>query len=377
MGKENYNLIHHKDFHKLQLQNYNVKERAIFLTLCLKLMEQEDDVVNVKISELTKISNYSPRKKGDNIILFLKELNDKLKTMEIIQTKENGDFKSIILFPTFEVNQEFGEVKIRVNPDYKYLLNHLQPPFTIQDVVEYSGLKSGYSQLMYSILKNWNKAKKITFKLEDFKREMGVPKNYRICDIDSRVITPITTELSLIFQDLKVEKIKNGRTVVGFEFTWKDKKVDEIIEDEEEIEVSEELILAIEKAKKNRFIKPFLTDEGIIKLLEIFSEDRLIQGLKNAYKLIDKEFSSLNYLIKVIENDVQKPKKKIVLRKSKEAEKVVSTIEDIYLECKAKFNGDNLSYILNEFVESLITIEHKEEDATKYYNMLLELEKGV
>lgn len=329
MGKENYNLIHHKDFHKLQLQNYNVKERAIFLTLCLKLMEQEDDVVSLKISELTKISNYSPRKKGDNIILFLKELNDKLKTMEIIQTKENGDFKSITLFPTFEVNQDFGEVKIRVNPDYKYLLNHLQPPFTIQDVVEYSGLKSGYSQLMYSILKNWNKAKKISFKLDDFKKEMGIPENYRICDIDSRVIAPITSELSILFHGLKVEKIKNGRSVAGFEFTWKDNKVDDVVVDEEEIEISEELLSAIEKAEKNRFIKSFLTDDNIIKLLDKFSQEQLEKGLKAAYDLIKTEFTSLNYLVKVIEDNINKPKRKIVIRRTKEAEKIKEVEEPV------------------------------------------------
>ena len=69
MSQEKYNLIHHKDFHNLQLQNYSVKERAVFLTLCLKVMEQEDDVVVFDIAELAKISNYAPRKKGDNIII--------------------------------------------------------------------------------------------------------------------------------------------------------------------------------------------------------------------------------------------------------------------------------------------------------------------
>ena len=70
MSQEKYNLIHHKDFHNLQLQNYSVKERAVFLALCLKIMEQEDEVVTFKVSEISKIANYSARKKGDNIIAF-------------------------------------------------------------------------------------------------------------------------------------------------------------------------------------------------------------------------------------------------------------------------------------------------------------------
>lgn len=377
MSQEKYNLIHHKDFHNLQLQNYTVKERAVFLTLCLKVMEQEDDVVSFDISELTKIANYSARKKGDNIILFLKELNDKLKTMEVMQIKENGGFKSIILFPTFEVDPDIGKVKIRVNPDYKYLLNHLQAPYTIQALIEYSELKSGYSQLMYSLLKCWNKAKKLKISLEDFRKELGVPESYSISVIDKRVLAPIMKELPKIFEGLKVEKIKTGRTVSGFLFTWSDKKVvDEQLE-VEEVEISEELMEAIEKAEKNRFIKPFLSDENIIKLLDKFTEDKLIKGLKSAYKLITKEFVSLNYLIKVMEDDLQKPKKRLVLRRVKEAEKVKPTLKEIYEESLAKFNGNNRSDVLGWYAEEIADNGYEnDENAVKYYDMLTKLKEG-
>ena len=376
MSQEKYNLIHHKDFHNLQLQNYTVKERAVFLTLCLKVMEQEDDVVTFSISELTEIANYSPRKKGDNIILFLKELNDKLKTLEVMQIKENGGFKSIILFPTFEADPKAGTVKIRVNPDYKYLLNHLQAPYTIQALIEYSELKSGYSQLMYSLLKCWNKAKKLKISIEDFRKELGVPEGYSISVIDKRVLAPIMKELPEYFEGLKVEKIKEGRSVTAFLFTWKEKKVVEEVIETEEVEVSEELLDAIEKAEKNRFIKPFLSDDNIIKLLDIFSEDQLIQGLKNAYKIITKEFTSLKYLVKVIEDDVQKPKRKLVLRRTKEAEKIKSPLEEIYEECKKKFNGKNLSKIKNDFIEKIADMDCDDSEANKYYSMLENLKRG-
>lgn len=378
MSQEKYNLIHHKDFHNLQLQNYSVKERAVFLTLCLKVMEQEDDVVVFDIAELAKISNYAPRKKGDNIILFLKELNDKLKTMEVMQIKENGGFKSIILFPTFEVNPTSGKVKIRVNPDYKYLLNHLKAPYTIQALIEYSELKSGYSQLMYSLLKCWNKAKKLKISLEDFRSELGVPEGYSISVIDKRVLAPIMKELPKIFYNLKVEKIKTGRSVSGFLFTWADKKIiDEQVEEIVEVEVSEELMDAIEKAEKNRFIKPFLSEENIIKLLEKFSEDKLIKGLRSAYSLITKEFTSLNYLVKVIEDDVEKPRKKIVLRRIKEAETLKPTLEEIYQKWLKNFNGNNRSEIIGGFVEDISEYGYENDEvALTYYNRLAKLKEG-
>lgn len=372
MSQEKYNLIHHKDFHNLQLQNYSVKERAIFLTLCLKVMEQEDDVVTFSISELTEIANYSPRKKGDNIMLFLKDLNDKLKTLEIMQMKQDGGFKSIILFPTFEVDPTKNTIKIRVNPDYKYLLNHLQAPYTIQALIEYSELKSGYSQLMYSLLKCWNKAKKLKIDIENFRRELGVPEGYSISVIDKRVLAPIMKELPKYFPSLRVEKIKEGRSVTAFQFTWKEEKVVEEVIETEEVEVSDELLSAIEKAEKNRFIKPFLSDENIIKLLDKFSEEKLTKGLKEAYKLINKEFTSLNYLIKVIEDNFEKPRKKLILRRSiKEVEKVDS-LNDIYEKYKEKISSnENIENILSDFLEEITENGYADnQEAITYYDML-------
>lgn len=329
MSQEKYNLIHHKDFHRLQLQNYSVKERAVFLALCLKVMEQEDEVVTFKISELVKIANYVPRKKGDNIYVFLKELSDKLLKVQVMQIRKDEGFTNMVLFPTFSVDEKEKTVRIRINSDYKYLLNHLQAPYTIQALIEYSNLKSSYSQLMYSILKKWNKAKKLQISIQEFKEELGIPETYKTCDIDKRVLNPISKELPQYFEGLKIKKIKDGKFISGFEFNWKDNKVDDVVVDEEEIEISEELLSAIEKAEKNRFIKPFLTDDNIIKLLDKFSQEQLEKGLKAAYDLIKTEFTSLNYLVKVIEDNINKPKRKIVIRRTKEAEKIKEVEEPV------------------------------------------------
>ena len=289
----------------------------------------EDEVVTFKVSEISKIANYSARKKGDNIYSFLKELSDKLLRLQVMQIRKDEGFTNMVLFPTFSVDEKEKTVRIRINPDYKYLLNHLQAPYTIQALIEYSNLKSGYSQLMYSILKKWNKIKKVTITLEDFRRELGVPESYDTAVINKRVLPPIMKELPQYFEGLKVKKIKDGKFISGFEFTWKDNKVDETIEEEEEIEISEELLSAIEKAEKNRFVKPFLTDDNIIKLLDKFSQEQLEKGLKAAYDLIKTEFTSLNYLVKAIEDNINKPKRKIVIRRTKEAEKIKEVEEPV------------------------------------------------
>lgn len=51
--------------------------------------------------------------------------------------------------------------------------------------------------------------------------------------------------------------------------------------------------------------------------------------MKAAYDLIKTEFTSLNYLIKVIEDSLNKPKRKIVIRRTKEAEKIKEVEEPV------------------------------------------------
>ena len=51
---------------------------------------------------------------------------------------------------------------------------------------------------MYSLLKCWNKAKKLKISLEDFRKELGVPEGYSISVIDKRVLAPIMKELPKI-----------------------------------------------------------------------------------------------------------------------------------------------------------------------------------
>ncbi|MGL5126276.1 MAG: replication initiation protein, partial [Fusobacteriaceae bacterium] len=189
--------------------------------------------------------------------------------------------------------------------------------FTIQNVLEYTRLNSGYSQLMYSLLKEWEKAKIVEFEINKFRELLGIPKGYRISEIDKFVLAPIFRELPQYFHDLKLEKIKTGKKITSLKFTWK-RKVEKIVLQKDEvidiIEISEKLNYTIEKAKKNRFINPLLTVDNIEILVGKFNEKELIKGLKWSYKEIQQEIKSLNYLTKSIKTGIEQTEKKIVVK---------------------------------------------------------------
>lgn len=223
MNKKKYELKHHKDFHQIQLQGLKIKERSIFMTLCYKAMEQESDLLEFDVSEIAKISGYTPIKSGDNIYKYLDKTYSSLQNITIKIDKLNG-IKKFILFIGFETFENTGKVHFEINKNYKYLLNQVVSPYTIQNLLEYTKLKSGYSQLIYSELKKWEKTKKIQFSIESFREKLLIPKDYRMSEIDKRIISPIKKELSLYFNNLKIEKLKTGRRITSIKFTWTEKE---------------------------------------------------------------------------------------------------------------------------------------------------------
>lgn len=222
MAKKALELVHHKDLHKVQLQGLKVRERSIFMALCYKAMEQDSNLLEFDVSELVKLSNFK-KKGGENIYLYLRNTYRSLKNITIEIDKYNG-FLDFVLFTSFQTFEDTGKIQFRINDEYKYLLNNVVAPYTIQNLLEYNNLSSKYSQLLYSIFRQWDKKKEVIYTIEDFRKKLDIPENYRMCIIDARVFTPIKEELSAFFPNLKITKMKEGRKITHIKFSWGEKK---------------------------------------------------------------------------------------------------------------------------------------------------------
>src|SRR5699024_7531926 len=62
--------------------------------------------------------------------------------------------------------------------------------------------------------------------MEDFKKRLDIPTSYQMNDITKRVLKPIIQELSFIFSNLRINKIKakKGRKIEWLEFTFTPEK---------------------------------------------------------------------------------------------------------------------------------------------------------
>lgn len=346
--ENNLVLKHHKDFHRVQFQGLSINQRNLVFALCCKVMNQDDNLLIFNISEMSSLSKLKKRKMSNKeTFQYLEELYNTLKKTSIKIKKENG-VKIFTLFTDYESFEDKGTFQIRVNSSFRYMLNDIKEPFSLQNLKEYTNLKSGYSQLLYSFLKEWEKKKEYIFTMEEFREELGVPISYDIDTINKRVLSQVMKELPQYFFNLKLEKIKTGRKVTSLKFTWS-KKQKEILDIKEaeivELEISEQLNKAIEKAKKNRFIEKFLTLDNIEILTQMFQENDLVKGLLWAYKEVKQDISTLNYLIKTIRTGAEQKEIKIKVKK----EAIQEVEQKILFDEKEEFSQvDNLDPIEKE-----------------------------
>ncbi|MGX0032243.1 plasmid replication initiation protein, partial [Staphylococcus capitis] len=87
---------------------------------------------------------------------------------------------------------------------------------------ELTNLKSSYSKTMFRLLKQYKHTGYLKLSMEDFRTRLDVSKSYQMCDITKRVLKPIINELSSIFNNLNINKIKakKGRKIEWLEFTF-------------------------------------------------------------------------------------------------------------------------------------------------------------
>lgn len=202
------------------LRKFNNTEVNLFFTLCNKLKDKGTLTVNIPFEELKELSNYYSHDKR----LFIQDLEkfyDKIFSLTYREENENV-IRRFVLFTKVEIYKDEEYVSIGVNPDLEHIINSLTSNFTKFELQEMTHLKSTYSKHMFRILKQYKHTGYVKIKIDDFRERLDIPKSYRMTNINQKVLTPIIKELSFIFNNLHIDKIKakKGRKIEWLTFTF-------------------------------------------------------------------------------------------------------------------------------------------------------------
>lgn len=148
------------------------------------------------------------------------------------------------------------------------LITELQRHFTSYEIKQTAHLTSGYAIRLYELLIAWRSSGKTPqIKLEDFRAKMGVEKNsYPKMEVfKRRVLDPAIEQINK-HTDIKAtyEQHKEGRSIVGFSFKFKQKKT------KEEIATRCQKTMDLFEDSKDTFVK--MSDAQINKYSSILSK---------------------------------------------------------------------------------------------------------
>ena len=179
--------------------------------------------------------------KGElRFIQNLEQLYKKLLNLSIrIETDDR--IINFVLFTKYEILKKEKVIVIKINEEFKFLLNNLINSFTRFELNEFISLKSNYSKEIYRRLKQFKNTGIWKVKIDTFRELLNIPPKYRMSEIDKKVLKIATEELSEFFEDFKILKVKKGKKIdlLEFRFTSENLKKKEsiILEETKKTEV--------------------------------------------------------------------------------------------------------------------------------------------
>lgn len=207
----------HKDFTKLNIGTLSEKELELFYYICLNVKDIRDEIITMDFSSIKKslgLINFRDLKK------YILGLHQKLGNLHITNIT-NKKIETIFLFEKFINDLDNNTLTIRVTKDSLYFFNIANSylRFLFSDVRKLSGK---YSKLLVPYLMEFSHKKEAEFEKERFFNILEIDEKYKndLSNFNRIILKPAIEELRTLFENLKVERLKNGRVIKGYKFTW-------------------------------------------------------------------------------------------------------------------------------------------------------------
>ena len=311
---------YHNHFNSVALKNFNGVEIDLLMAICSKLKNEDINEVELKFSDLRRMINFKHR--GElRFIQNLEQMYKKLLNLSIrIETEDR--IINFILFTKYAIIKKQKTILIKINEDFKFLLNKFISNFTRFELNEFISLKSSYSKEIYRRLKQFKHTGMWKVQIDNFRELLNIPEKYRISEIDKKVFKISIEELNKYFDNFEIIKIKKGRKIeyIQFKFTPEKKYKEKTSDSEDELIFQNKsqkekrktrIIEAIPKQEKEKTLREKIWDKINENTETIENLEAIYTGLKDKIqfrKLTEKypqkieEIKNMNMQLKAIYN---------------------------------------------------------------------------
>ncbi|WP_033763501.1 replication initiation protein [Helicobacter pylori] len=367
--KDNTYTTYHNNANKVNLGKLSEREANLLFAIFQRLKDQGNTLIRFEPQDLKRMIMVKSNLTNRQLLQVLKNLLDNISGANfwiIREHVENGeiyeDHTSYMLFKQFDIRihkptQTIEYLEVQLNDSYHYLLNNLGMggQYTSFKLLEFQRVRGKYAKTLYRLLKQYKSTGILSVEWDQFRELLDIPKDYKMENIDQKVLTPSIKELRKIypFEHLSYKKERRShdkRKVTHIDFYFEQLPKGETKKQKQ-----------ADKQRAQRDIKLIAWDikrQGIIKR----SKETLEVREMDLKSLIGSLFENPNGVILKIEN-IAKEKNQFFMhisypnRKSEPQKIPVSdkryALEFLYVTKGFTFKKDNLLQEIETFTPNI------------------------
>ncbi|SKB09720.1 Initiator Replication protein, partial [Prosthecobacter debontii] len=237
---------------------------------------------------------------------------------------------------------------------FKSLCNQDKFYYTTIQLLEQKSLKYLYTPIFYEIFKKYEKINIPNFSIDELKNITGTQNKYQEYKYFKRdVLLKSIKELNKIDKNYEYsfEEKRLGRKVNEIKFIRTEKNTIDI---SSEPQMSEKLLNAITKARKNQYIDSVYSQKALDTILTMYEEKDIIKGLNELYKYNSeiKNFSKI--LISKIEDIKNSKLENLKKKKEKKQEPIEESINSTEpIESNLEMEKEKISFLILQSKHSM------------------------
>ncbi|WP_243879837.1 replication initiation protein [Helicobacter pylori] len=211
--KDNTYITYHNNANKVNLGKLSEREANLLFAIFQRLKDQGNTLIRFEPQDLKRMIMVKSNLTNRQLLQVLKNLLDNISGANfwiIREHVENGevyeDHTSYMLFKQFEIRihkptQTIEYLEVQLNDNYQYLLNNLGMggQYTSFNLLEFQRVRGKYAKTLYRLLKQYKSTGILSVEWSQFRELLDIPKDYKMENIDQKVLTPSLKELRKIY----------------------------------------------------------------------------------------------------------------------------------------------------------------------------------
>ncbi|MGL2848772.1 replication initiation protein [Helicobacter pylori] len=211
--KDKTYITYHNNANKVNLGKLSEREANLLFAIFQRLKDQGNTLIRFEPQDLKRMIMVKSNLTNRQLLQVVKNLLDNISGANfwiIREHVENGevyeDHTSYMLFKQFEIRihkptQTIEYLDVQLNDSYQYLLNNLGMggQYTSFKLLEFQRLRGKYAKTLYRLLNQYKSTGILSVEWSQFRELLDIPKDYKMENIDQKVLNPSLKELRKIY----------------------------------------------------------------------------------------------------------------------------------------------------------------------------------